>query len=69
MKLTAYIAFIGDEAAAELFGISNRTAMSYRLGERKPRPEVAERIVLKTSGKVGWRDIYAPDNSKTEDTA
>ena len=59
MNLTSYIELIGDKAAAELFGITERAAMSYRLGDRKPRPEVAQRIVDKTSGKVGWADIYA----------
>jgi len=59
MNLTSYIELIGDKAAAELFGITERAAMSYRLGDRKPRPEVAQRIVDKTNGKVGWADIYA----------
>ena len=59
MNLTSYIELIGDKAAAELFGITERAAMSYRLGDRKPRPEVAQRIVNKTGGKIGWADIYA----------
>ena len=60
MNLQKYIELIGDSAASELFCITKRAAMSYRLGDRKPRPDVAERIVIKTAGKVGWKDIYAP---------
>jgi len=60
MNLPAYIETIGDKAASELFGIAERTAMSYRLGERKPRPEVAQRIIEKTNGRVDWAGIYAP---------
>lgn len=64
MNLSLYISLVGDEAAAEMFGIRARTAMSYRLGERKPRPEVAQKIIDKTNGKVDWQGIYAPTESK-----
>ena len=64
MRIQDYIATIGDRAAAELFGITERAAESYRLGTRKPRPEVAQRIVVKTNGKVDWEGIYAPTKSE-----
>lgn len=64
MRIQDYIATIGDRAAAELFGITERAAESYRLGTRKPRPEVAQRIVDKTNGKVDWEGIYAPAKSE-----
>jgi hypothetical protein len=59
MDLPAYITLIGDKAAAELFGITERAATSYRLGSRSPRPAVARRIVAATGGKVSWADVYA----------
>ena len=69
MKIQDFIATIGDRAAAELFGISERAAESYRLGTRKPRPEVAQRIVEKTSGKVDWEGIYTPSTTAKRDVA
>lgn len=60
MNLPDYLELIGDKAASELFGITERAALSYRTGKRKPRPEIAQRIVEKTGGKVDWKDIYAP---------
>ncbi len=56
MKLTDYIAKIGDEAFAEKFGITRRAALSYRLRERRPKPELAARIVQETP--VTWKGIY-----------
>lgn len=61
MNLKKYIELVGDSAAAEMFGITTRAAMSYRLGDRKPRPAVAERIVTKTKGKVSWKEIYTEE--------
>ena len=59
MNLPDYITLIGDKAASDLFGISERAATSYRLGSRSPRPAVARRIVAATGGKVSWADVYA----------
>lgn len=60
MNLSEYIATIGDKAAAKLFGVSERVAQSYRNGERRPRPERAQRIIDATGGKVDWAGIYMP---------
>jgi len=60
MNLSDYIAQIGDSAAARLFGIPERTAKSYRNGERLPRPGKALQIIDATGGKVDWAGIYAP---------
>lgn len=60
MKLTDYIARVGDQAAAEKFGIKPMTAKSWRLGYRRPSPEAAVRIVAATGGEVSLADIFAP---------
>lgn len=64
MNLSDYIATIGDKAAARLFGIPERVAKSYRLGERAPRRDRAQKIIDATSGKVDWAGIYASQPSK-----
>ncbi len=70
MNLSEYISLIGDKAASELFGIEQRTAASYRLGQRQPRPEVARTIVAVTNGKVTWPEVYAPiEAASTKDEA
>ena len=57
MKLAEYIAKVGDAAFASKFDVSERAAMSYRLGTRTPRPKLANRIVAATP--VTWAGIYA----------
>lgn len=64
MNLSEYIALIGDKAASDLFGITERAAVSYRLGHRSPRPEVASRIVAVTDGKLSWADVYSRQEAK-----
>ena len=56
--LCRFIDEVGDKAAAEIAGISVRTAASYRLGERVPRPDIAQRFV--DTGRVTWEGIYKP---------
>jgi hypothetical protein len=56
MNLPDYIKRIGDAEFAAKFGVSTRTAMSYRLKERTPRPKLANRIIAETP--VTWRGIY-----------
>lgn len=63
MKLSEYIESVGDEKAAKLFRTKVRTVISWRLLERRPRPEQAEIIVKKSP--VTYEGIYAP----TEKTA
>lgn len=64
MNLSDYIEHIGDEAAARLFDIPERVAKSYRLGERAPRRERAQKIIEATGGKVDWAGIYAQPKRK-----
>lgn len=57
MKLKEYIEQVGDEQAAKLFKVKTRTALSWRLGERRPRKEHAARIVKVSP--VTYEGIYA----------
>jgi hypothetical protein len=61
MELSKYIDKVGDAAFAQQFGIRPRTAMSYRLKERQPRPKLANKIIAETP--VTWRGIYAAEES------
>ena len=62
MELKEFIAAIGDDQAAQLFGVSIRTTQSWRLGDRLPRPTQANTIVTKTAthpkGPVTFAGIY-----------
>lgn len=56
MNLPDYIRQTTPTAFAKQFGIEERVAVSYMYGARKPRPELAARIVAATPLK--WEDIY-----------
>lgn len=58
MELTEYIELIGDEKAAAIWKVKPRTAQSWRLRERTPRPEQAEAIVA--TSPVTYEGIYGP---------
>lgn len=51
-----YLHQLGDEKASRLFGVARRTAQSWRLGERKPRPDQAKAIIDKTP--LTYASIY-----------
>jgi len=57
-SLAEYILRIGDEAAAELFGVKPRTVAAWRRGERIPRPAQAKRIVAAARGELSYESIY-----------
>lgn len=59
MELKAFIEQVGDAKAARLFGVSARTAQSWRLGERIPRKELADVIVRKSP--VTYEGIYSAE--------
>lgn len=56
MKLSDYIKRVGDAKAARIFGVKERTAASWRRGERMPRKEHASVIVKKSP--VTYAGIY-----------
>lgn len=66
ISLSEFIAEIGDEEAGRLFGVSARAAKSWRLRDRYPRPETADRIVVRTSGRVTHEGIYGGASSKSD---
>lgn len=60
MNLKTYIQAIGDEEAAERFGVKPRTTRSWRLGERQPRPSQVPQIIAGSNGRLTWESIYMP---------
>jgi hypothetical protein len=57
MNLIEYIELIGDEKAAKIWGVEERTVQSWRLKERTPRPEHAKKIV--DTSPVTYEGIYS----------
>lgn len=66
MNLPDYIKTIGEQAAANLFGVSVWAVRSWRQRARYPRAEKAREIVEKTGGKVTYEAIYAPAPAQDE---
>jgi hypothetical protein len=66
MTLADYIREIGPEEFARRFNIKPRTACSYMYGDRRPRPDLAERIVNETP--VDWHGVYAAQRSQADAT-
>jgi hypothetical protein len=63
MNLPEYIREIGVKRFASKFGITERAALAYQYGARRPRAKVAQRIV--ENSPVTWAGIYAmPGRSK-----
>lgn len=58
MRLPDYIRQIGTREFADKFGVTERAAIAYQRGTRRPRPEVAQRIV--DGSPVTWEGIYSP---------
>lgn len=57
MKLTEFISFIGDEAAAKVLGQTTRTVRAWRCNARMPRLEDAWPIEVATQGRVSAKEI------------
>jgi len=60
MNLSSYIEKLGDEKAAKLFGVKERTVASWRRGERIPAPKTAKKIVRVAKGDLTLDDVYSP---------
>lgn len=56
LTLPQYLDQLGDEAASILFGVKPRTILSWRRGDRIPRPKQARVIVKKSP--LTMEDIY-----------
>lgn len=58
MTLQSFIRKVGDQQASELFGVSERTAASWRRGERFPRTEKAHEIVKASNNEISFSECY-----------
>jgi len=58
MDLKSYIKKKGVDECAEMFGVTPRAITAYLRGERKPRHEIALRIVESTKGRVSYAECY-----------
>ena len=56
MRLQEYIKQVGPKTFAEKFGVTERAAISWQYGARRPRAEVAQKIV--SGSPVTWEGIY-----------
>lgn len=56
MNLSEYIENIGVEAFATKFKVKERTAHSWKVRDRFPRPEMGQQIVA--ASPVTWEGIY-----------
>ncbi len=63
MQLQDYIRQIGAKEFAQRFGISERAALSWQYGARKPRGTIARRIVA--GSPVTWDGIYGEETLAT----
>ncbi len=63
MDLPDFIKSMGDAEAARLFGVTERAVMSWRLGDRQPRPATASQIIAASKGRLNWQDIYPPKDA------
>jgi hypothetical protein len=59
--LGEYIKRIGEEEFARKYGVSLRSTISYRFGQRKPKTKTAKRIVSDPSSGMTWESIYCQD--------
>jgi len=62
MTLSEYISNAGDDIAAARFFVSERTAASWRRGERFPRPDKAKEIERITAGAVSFAECFQRDS-------
>jgi len=60
MELLDYIrTFPSQAAAARVLGVSQGAISHWLTGKRRPRPDKAREIVIKSKGKVSLDRIYA----------
>ena len=69
MKLRDYIREVGAKRFASQFGVTERAALAWQYGARRPRAKIAQKIV--TNSPVTWEGIYAsgPSRSKRASSA
>lgn len=57
MRLPEYIREVGAKDFATRFGVTERAALAWQYGTRRPRAAIAEKIVA--NSPVTWEGIYA----------
>lgn len=60
MDFKAYIEREGVEKIAALCGVDPRAVQGWRYRARRPRPEIAPRLIEASNGDLTWQDIYPP---------
>jgi len=63
MRLADYIKQVGPKTFAEKFGVTERAAISWQYGARRPRGSVARKIVA--ASPVTWEGIYGEEESSS----
>lgn len=61
MQLREYIKQIGTKEFAQRFGVSERAALSWQYGARRPRGHIARKIVA--GSPVTWDGIYGEETN------
>lgn len=67
MNLPEYIKELGIEKFSNRFGVKMRTALSWQYKARRPRREVAQKII--ENSPLTWESIYGEDVSSGRSTA
>lgn len=62
MNLSDYVKQVGARSFAEMFGVTERAALAYQYGTRRPRARVAQKIVSKSP--VTWEGIYGSQTNQ-----
>lgn len=64
MKLPDYIREVGAKQFASRFGVTERAALAWQYGARRPRNKIAQKIVA--NSPVTWEGIYASSPSRSK---
>lgn len=62
--LSQWILDKGDAKVAEMAGVSEAAARSWRLGYRVPRPDMAARLIKLSRGALSWDTLYEREPAK-----
>lgn len=60
MTFQEYIDNIGIQKLADTLGMTRQNIHNWRELKQSPRPEVAYRIIVMSSGLMNWEKIYQP---------
>lgn len=58
MNITEYIKSVGVPVIAKQIGVTERAVQSWKLRQRKPRPEDAMKLVELSGGMISFSSIY-----------